>query len=450
MIISDQVTYKKFRTLLLIAVGLGAFTDLFDTVIVGGGSASYIHTFHLSSPQFGLFAAMTFIGGAIGAISFGPISDRIGRRRTFFITLVIFIIGEILTASSVNYLESIIFRMIVGFGIGSDYPPAISMLSEYLDPETRGKYLVNFWIIFGIGGLASYFVAFLLLPLGLLQWRVLFLVGAVPPAIGLLFRIRLPESYRWMYSKGNIEGAKNSLARTGLEPESTISLMSMDKGNKVKKKLLLFRPYIAYVLIPLFIITFLLNVPLSGFASLSPLLLSTLHVPTADTLIFSALAFQGTETLGAVIAFPLFNKLGRWRMLLIGSIVTGVSVILMGFFAHPSDIVYLLIFLSLAGVFSYFYVPVIYSAATELYPTSIRGTGEGINIFAVRTAGIMGTFGGTYFLVTIGLSKMLYLYGILAIISFLIALVWIGKRVETANKELEDVSNSFLTSDKGR
>lgn len=440
MEIYNREKYNGFMHLLIIAIGLGAFTDLYDTAIVGGASATMIPALHLTTSQFGLFAASTFIGGAVGAISFGPISDKIGRKRTFIITLIIFAIGELLISAVQNFPELLTLRLIVGFGIGADYPPAITMLSEYVDKDSRGKLLVLFWIIFGIGGIVSDLVAYSLLTFGALQWRLLFITGAIPPIIGIVIRRKIPESARWLEGKGRKQEAIDSLSNMGVRDDVNRYVIKAEKTRSTGK---LFKPYLVGITIPLFLITFLLNIPLSGFASLTPYILAGLKISTGYSLIFSAFAFFGAETLGAVVAYPLYDKLGRIPMLLIGSLVTGVSVIIMSLFAHVSTAIILLTFLAIAGIFSYFYVPVIYSLATELYPTKIRGSAEGLNIFSVRLAGIVSTFGGTYIIALYLVKGLLLIYGSLAIIGFLIALFWLGRKAETSKTELETIAEKF-------
>jgi len=441
MIITDEKRYNNFLKVLYLAIGLGAFTDLYDTAIVGGASVTLIPSLHLTSSQFGLFAASTFIGGAIGAYSFGLIADRIGRKKTFIITLAIFAIGELLISLVTNYYELLALRLLVGFGIGSDYPPAISMLSEYIDKERRGKALVLFWIIFGLGGIASDLVAYSLLPFGDLQWRLLFITGAIPPIIALFVRRRIPESARWLTLKGRIQEALNSLALEGIQDDVTRYITKAERTTR--SSIQLFKPYLLGITVPLFLLTFFLNIPLSGFAALTPYILHGLKISPAYSLIFSAFAFFGAETLGAVISYPLIDRIGRIPMLIIGSGVTGVSVILMSLFAKASMAVILLLLLTIAGIFSYFYVPVIYSLATELYPTTIRGHGEGLNIFAVRLSGIVSLYGGTLILAIYHASGLFIIYGTIAIIGFLISWLWLGKKAEAARKELEEIAEKF-------
>lgn len=421
---------------------MGGFTDLYDTAIVGGASLTLIKSLNLTSAEFGLFGASTIIGGAVGAFSFGLISDKIGRKRTFVITLLIFIMSELLISAVTNFAELLALRLLVGFGIGADYPPALTMLSEYSSKAERGKYLIKFLIVFSLGGMLSYFVATALLPFGLLQWRLLFLTGAVPPIIALILRRKLPESPKWYATKGMIDKAKSAMEEMGLIPD--ISQFTKREQEIVDSKL--FRIFLP-LLISIFFVNMLLNLPLSGLVALNPILLSALKIPANLDLIFSGLAFLGSQSIGAVLAYPLYDKVGRINMLLIGSAITGGSLITMSFLASPSYASYLIVLLAVAGVFASFYLPVIYSLSTEIFPTKIRGTSQGMGILAIRIAGIIGIFGGSLITAAYGTHGLLLVYGIINFIALLIALFTLHGKIRVEGRELEDISDEIV--DKG-
>ncbi|BBG23031.1 MFS transporter [Sulfuracidifex tepidarius] len=437
--IQNVQKYERFMRLLFLSVALGGFTDLYDTAIVGGGSLTLIKTLHLTSAQFGLFGASTFIGGAVGAFSFGLISDKIGRKKTFVITLLVFIISELLISASTSYVELLALRLLVGFGIGADYPPALTMLSEYSSKEQRGRYLIKFLIVFSLGGMTSYFVATALLPFGLLQWRLLFLTGAIPPMIALILRRKLPESPRWYATKGMHDKAEASMEEMGLEPD----ISQFTKREQEVKEARLFRIFLP-LLVSIFAINLLLNLPLSGLVALNPIILSALKIPSNLVLVFSGLAFLGSQSLGAVLAYPLYDKVGRIRMLLLGSAVTGASLILMSFLAKPSFAYYLVVLLAVAGIFASFYLPVIYSLSTEIFPTKIRGTAQGMGILAIRIAGIIGIFGGSLISAAYGTHGLLLVYGVINFVAFFIALFTLYGKIKVEGRELEDISDEIV------
>jgi MFS family permease len=293
-IVKNSTLFNKFIKLLYIATAIGAFTDIFDTSVVGGASASIITSLNITTPEFGLLGSMTFIGGLIGAVSFGFISDRIGRRKSFLITFLLFIIFELLSGLAPNYLSLLIFRVVVGFAIGADYVPAITLLSEFVEPNKRGSSFDFFWIIANIGALVAYIVAFSVVPLGDLQWRVLFILGIIPPIVGIIIRSKLPETPRWLAIHDKRKEAEAALDEIGLSKEN---INEYKKYNVTKEKLM--KPYIFGVTIPLFLVM-LLNIPASGLLELTPLLLGALHIAKSKTLLFTAAAWVTPVIIGNI------------------------------------------------------------------------------------------------------------------------------------------------------
>ena len=432
-------TFNKFIKLLYIATAIGAFTDIFDTSVIGGSSVSIIKSLGITKPEFGLLGSMTFVGGIFGALSFGFLSDSIGRKKTFVLTLTLFIIFEFLSGIAPNYLLLLFFRTIVGFAIGADYVPAITLLSEFVMPDKRGSSFGFFWIMANMGALFSYIIAFLLVPLGALQWRVLFIIGVIPPIIGLLIRTKIPETPRWYAIKGDIKNAENSLNEIGLNVNDVKNYV---KFNEKPGKLM--KPYIFGVTIPLFIIM-LLNIPASGLLELTPLMLISLHISKSYTLLFTAAAWVTPVIIGNIIAFKLIDKLGRIKMLVIGSIGLGIALILMVIFSqYYFNIILMLVSMASGAILQSFYIPVIYSLSTELYPTKIRGIGEGISISGIRLAGIIGIFGGALLLTYYKISGMLIGYSLICFAAVFVVISWLGKKAETNKMVLEDIDKRFI------
>ncbi|KPV47557.1 hypothetical protein SE19_00540 [Acidiplasma aeolicum] len=437
--IIDSEKFSKFLRLLYVATAIGAFTDIFDTSVVGGTSASIITSLNITKPEFGFLGSMTFIGGLFGALSFGYLSDAFGRKKTFIITLILFIVFEFLSGLAPDYIYLLVFRFVVGFAIGADYVPAITLLSEFVEPGKRGSSFDFFWILANLGALASYLVAFLLVPLGGLQWRILFIIGIIPPLLGLLIRSRIPETPRFFAIKGKIEDAKNSLKEIGLSEDN---VNNYEKYNLSDEKL--FKPYILGITIPLFLIM-LLNIPPSGMLELTPLMLSTLKISKSDSLLFTSFAWVTPVVIGNIIAFKLMDLLGRIKMLIIGSLGLGIALIAMYVFSsYFFNVDLMLAAMASGGILQSFYIPVIYSLSTELYPTKIRGMGQGISIAGIRLAGIIGTFGGSLLLTYYKIAGILIGYAVICFLAIIVIVFWLGRKAETNKMVLEDIDKRFI------
>ena len=437
--IIDNNLFNKFIRLLYVATAIGAFTDIFDTSVVGGASTSIISSLKITTPEFGLLGSMTFVGGLFGAISFGFLSDKIGRKRSFILTLLLFIIFELLSGLAPNYDSLLVFRIIVGFAIGADYVPAITLLSEFVEPDKRGSSFDFFWIIANVGALVAYIIAFLLVPLGPYQWRVLFILGVIPPVIGLVLRTKLPETPRWLAVHNRIPEAERAVDEIGLSRDN---LPKYEKYIEPESKLM--KPYIWGVTVPLFLVM-LLNIPASGLLELTPVLLLSLHIPKSNTLLFTAGAWVTPVIIGNIVAFKLMDILGRIKMIVIGAVGLGLALISMVIFSSHAhfNVPLMLISLAIGGFIQSFYIPVIYSLSTELYPTEIRGIGQGISVGGIRVAGIIGILGGALLLTYYKVPGMLLTYAAICFGATLVTVFWMGKKTETNKKELEDISARF-------
>ena len=199
----------------------------------------------------------------------------------------------------------------------------------------------------------------------------------------------------------------------------------------------LIKPYIMGITIPLFLIVMLLNIAPSGFAELTPIILSRLGISKSYSLLFTAITFVLPTIIGTIIAFKIIDKLGRIKMLLIGSL--GMSLSLIGMYFLLNHIIILLITFSVGSLLIAFFLLIIYSFATELYPTKMRGIGQGITISGIRTGGIIGLFGGSIVLRTFKLGGLLIVYSLISFTAFLMILLWLGKKAETNDMSLEDI-----------
>lgn len=199
----------------------------------------------------------------------------------------------------------------------------------------------------------------------------------------------------------------------------------------------LIKPYIMGITIPLFLIVMLLNIAPSGFAELTPIILSRLGISKSYSLLFTAITFVLPTIIGTIMAFKIIDKLGRIKMLLIGSL--GMSLSLIGMYFLLNHIIILLITFSVGSLLIAFFLLIIYSFATELYPTKIRGIGQGITISGIRTGGIIGLFGGSIVLSTFKLGGLLIVYSLISFTAFLMILLWLGKKAETNDMSLEDI-----------
>lgn len=274
--ILDNAKYSLFMKTTAVIVGLGAFTDLYNTATFSGSAFSLEPYFKIGGTTFGDIALVFFIGAFIGAVIWGPITDRIGRRLTFIIDLVIMAIFAILSGLSTSLYELIIFRFLMGIGLGGDFPAALSLLAEYSPSRVRGRLMTVFWVLFGLGGMTASLVAyfpFLHYATSPLQWRILLASGAILAIVGAILRIDIPESPRWLIRKGRVEDAANSITRLTGVKMNLDEFQDLPLTVKYQNFKSFFSRRFAYITIPLFFAMFLPNAIPGSLGTFNPIIL---------------------------------------------------------------------------------------------------------------------------------------------------------------------------------
>src|SRR5690349_19713930 len=180
----DRLPWSRFHLLVVIALGITWVLDGLEVTIVGAVAAvlQNEHTLHFSAQDIGAIASFYVLGAVVGALGFGWMTDRFGRRIMFYVTLAVYLVGVALTAFAWDFWSFALFRLITGAGIGGEYAAVNSAIDELIPARLRGRIdlIVNgsYWIGAGIGAAAT--IVLLdpsILPIDL-GWRLGFGIGA--------------------------------------------------------------------------------------------------------------------------------------------------------------------------------------------------------------------------------------------------------------------------------
>ena len=200
----DRLPWSRFHWLVIVALGITWMLDGLEVTLVGamGGTLTSKGTLDFSSSQVGLIGTFYVIGAVIGALGFGYLTDRFGRKKLFFITLAVYMAGTLLTAFSWNIWSFLIFRAITGSGIGGEYSAVNSAIDELIPARVRGFWdlVINgsYWVGAAAGAASTLFFLNTSIFDVNLGWRLAFAVGAVLALLILFFRRSVPESPRWL------------------------------------------------------------------------------------------------------------------------------------------------------------------------------------------------------------------------------------------------------------
>jgi MFS family permease len=456
----DRLPWSRFHWLLVIALGITWVLDGLEVTVVGsiGPMLEHPNTLGLTPREIGLAGSMYLAGALLGALIFGHLTDRLGRKRLFTITLGIYMAGAALTAFSWNFWSFALFRCVTGMAIGGEYSAINSAIDELIPARIRGRVdlIVNgtFWIGAAAGALAS---LVLLNPAVMpvwLGWRLAFGLGALVGVVMVLARHYVPESPRWLLTHGQGDEAQRIMdkieamavgeeGRTKLpavEHPMTFRPTSVGFGTILHTMLVRYRRRAFLGLILIASQAFFYN----GITFTYPLVLDRFfHVPVQHVpgyaLLFAAGNFAGPLLLG-----HLFDTLGRRAMIsgtyaLSGLMIIGIECFfLAGWLTANSQTVLFVatcFFASAAASAGYLTV-------SEIFPLEMRALA--IALFYVLGTAVGGLLAPTLFGALIeteraGAIATGYLIGAGLMLVAAVAELFLG--VDSERKALEDVAS---------
>jgi len=204
----DRLPWSRFHWLVIFALGIAWILDGLEVTIVGSlsGALSDSPTLHLSGQQIGFAASAYLIGAVAGSLFFGWLTDRLGRKKLFTMTVLVYLVATIACGLSWDFWSFALFRMLTGAGIGGEYAAVNATIQELIPARRRGftDLVINgsFWIGAAIGALGATVVLDPAIMPPEIGWRAAFIIGGVLGFIVLFLRRFLPESPRWLMTHG--------------------------------------------------------------------------------------------------------------------------------------------------------------------------------------------------------------------------------------------------------
>jgi MFS family permease len=200
----DRLAWKPIHTWITLALGIGWLLDAFEVNVVGNVLGVLRDLWHLSDSQASAIVSVWLVGLMIGALFFGYLADRFGRRKLFLITLLIYSGATVISALSPGYWFFLVFRFLTAIGVGAEYSAINAAIGEMIPARYRGRAnatVMNFWPLGTIlaAAITLYFINLFPPSIG---WRFAFALGAVIALFTLWVRRVLPESPRWLFEKG--------------------------------------------------------------------------------------------------------------------------------------------------------------------------------------------------------------------------------------------------------
>lgn len=400
---------------MVLTAGLGFFTDAYDLFVIGIVTAILAPIWHLSTLQLAILNGSALAAAGAGAVLFGTLADKFGRKKMYGMEVLILFFGAILSASALNFTWLLIARLIVGFGIGGDYPSSAVVASEHSDKSNRGYLVLLVFAMQAAGLVVGPLFASTLLSIhipGHAAWRILLGVGAIPAAYVFFLRRRLAESPHFLASK-----------KAPVEASRIVSHLSgyKDKVHKLfyQQQQLRQKKYIIY-LIGTAGAWFLLDIALYGNGVSSILIMDKIapHASLVIHTLLSGLIFLCFAVPGYFLAAKQIDRIGRKKLQAFGFFMIAVCYTLIA--TIPAIRGSVTLFFIVFGL-SFFFVnfgpnTTTFLIPSEIYPTNIRAKAHGISAATGKLGAFIGAFVLPILLKSHGLPFTL---GLLAIVSFL-------------------------------
>jgi putative MFS transporter len=390
----DKVPLGKFHRKLILVSGIGWMFDSLDVGLVSFVVATLAREWKLSPSEVAWLISTGLLGMLVGAATAGSLADRWGRRMMFQATLLIFSLATGLCGLAWSYAALICGRFLVGFGLGGELPIASTLVSEFSPAKSRGKVIVILESFWAYGWVLAALVAFFVIPR--FGWRIAFLLGTLPAFYTFVLRRAIPESPRFLLSKGRVKEAMAVVRMvekaTGLAPadetvqQGQAASPARPTDQSLLKNLgeLWQRPHLRRTIM-LWILWFTIIFSYYGIFTWLPTLLSAGGRGLTKSFQY-VLIITLAQIPGYFSAAYLVDKIGRKWTLAPYLFLTAVGAFFFRNAGAPAEILFWGSFISFFNLGAW---GVVYTYTPELYPTRIRGTGVGWAAACGRFAGVL-------------------------------------------------------------
>ncbi|MET9486104.1 MFS transporter [Nocardia sp. NPDC006630] len=408
----DRLPWSRFHTRMVLALGVAWILDGLEITVASSVADTLTkpETLHMSSTAVGLVATVYLAGEVVGALLFGNLSDRLGRRKLFLVTLAIYLIGSGLTALTLGsgagwVLFLYLTRFIAGMGIGGEYAAVNSAIDELIPARYRGRVDIavngTYWAGAVIGTIGTYILLnHMSLSVG---WRLGFLIGPVLGVVILFVRRHLPESPRWQIMHGHAEDAEQSIAEIERDVAAAgVTVPPVDESRAMEIKpaeqigyvaltRVLFREYPSRAILGASLMisqSFLYN---AIFFTYTLVLGKFYDVPSSSTPIY-LIAFAVGNLIGPLAIGHLFDTLGRRTMISGTYIISGVLLAISAglFYAGLLNAITqtlcwcVIFFFASAGASS------AYLTVSEIFPLEVRAKAIAVFFAIAQCFGALG------------------------------------------------------------
>ncbi|ROP78489.1 putative MFS transporter [Frigoribacterium sp. PhB107] len=389
----DELPFTRKHGRLLVGSGLGWALDALDVGLLSFVIAQLAVVWSSDKGALAFVASAGFAGMAIGAAVGGSLSDRLGRKTVFALTLLVYGLATGLSALSWSVGALLVLRFVVGLGLGAELPVASTLVSEFSPRRIRGRVVVLLEAFWALGSIAAALVGWLVIPLSDDGWRWALLIGALPALYAVFVRLRMPESVRFLEARGRHDEAERTVrafeeaagtAQPAAAPRAAADPRPADPSRAETRPAAAPRASAASLLrdglrrrtVAIWVVWFMTNFSYYGAFVWLPTLLVEAGFPLVKSFEYTLLITLA-QLPGYAASAWLIERWGRRGTLAVFLLGSALAATAFGFGAVSGSATQIVV----SGMFLSFFNlgawGALYAVTPELYPTRLRGTGAG-------------------------------------------------------------------------
>ena len=438
----DEASISRFHLRAVLVSGMGFFTDAYDLFVIGIAATLIKQQWHLDSGRLALLNSTMLAAAFLGAFVFGRIADLLGRKRVYWLVAAIMVVGALGSALSPSFWVLIVFRFVLGFGVGGDYPVSAVLMSEYANRRDRGKLVGMVFSTQALGLIVGPLIALLLLGAGVsdgLAWRIMLGLGAIPAAAVVYLRRKMPESPRY---QAQVQG-KHSAAVVGLAQFSDGQVIAAPtpaiRHQMGLRSFLTNRRWLV-TLAGTAGCWFLLDYAYYGNTISTPQIIGLISPNSSimTTIAIQLVIFVVAAVPGYLLGIARMDRIGHRRLQLIGFAMMALCFAIIGLV--PGLTTAVVPFLLVYGI-SYFFTEfgpnmTTFVMPSEVFPVTMRATGHGISAGIGKLGAFIGVFLFPLLQSSLGLRGTLLLTAGISVLGLMLTRVL----PEPAGRSLDEVS----------
>lgn len=428
----DDAPLNAFHRKLALFSSGGPFLDGYILAIIGIALVQAVPALRMDTLWTALIGASALVGVFLGGLLFGPLTDRIGRKLMYTIDLGAIVVFSVLQFFVTEDWQLGILRLLIGVAVGADYPIATALVAEFAPRAWRARLLGGLNAMWFVGATVAAFVGFFLLSTDD-GWRWMLVSSAIPAVVIMIGRTSIPESPRWLASKGRTAEAQAVVTEVLGEgavledvppEESTGTLLDVVRGGYLKRVVFISIFWSATI------------ITLFAIYAFGPQMLALFGLQEGNQAELGYGLINLFFFLGNVIALVVVEKMGRRPVLIGGFALSALGLLYLAVFPESSLLVVALAF-AVYAVFNGGPSILEWIYPNELFPTEIRASAVGLCTATSRIGAAIGTFATPWALAELGISTTMYIATAIALVG---AVVSFFMAPETKGKTLRETA----------